>query len=265
LGGRPLDSESVAAALELATRSAAPETRKVIWGALRNEDNPALAQPMSVVLQSDPDAAVRVEAALGLAEYRDEAGIQPALEQAALGDSSADVRLAARMAAMDYEQQQTFRLETLLDPTLTPAERLAPLDMYPNPLVFGSLLRNGERMAEVRLAYAEIISGTSDPDLKLSALMALQQSAQLLGPINRQRLEPDPAVVRALVESAEAADESVQRAALRAMLLIANQPEIRAVLESVLESEPELAQRMDIATALALPQDSNLTEPRPLC
>ena len=100
--------------------------------------------------------------------------------------------------------------------------------------------------AEVELAFAEIISGTGDPDLLVSALLGLQ--AQAIAPSlmlpGRSRENLEPALVRALVETAEVDDERVRRAALATMRAHPEQPEIRAVLESVLEDNPQLAREL---------------------
>jgi len=265
LGNQLLDPPSVTAAVELAARSASPETRKQIWSMLRRANDASLAAPMRIALQSDPDAAVRLEAALGLRRYLDEAGIRTAVAQAALGDTSADVRLAARMAMMDPGEERDFKLATLFDRSLTPSERVAPMNMGPNPIITGSPDDVGGELAALTLAYAEIISGTVDPEVKLSALSALQ--GMVLAPtlIGSQRQEPDPALVRVLIETAASADERLQRAALYAMRPYADHPEIRTVLASVLEANRQLAYQLNIPGALTRAQESNSGAPPPPC
>jgi hypothetical protein len=260
---RRVDSESVAAAVDLATRSASAETRRQIWAALRLANDTRLAQPMSIALLTDPDAAVRREAALGLNSYLDEAGIPSALERATGSDSSPEVRLAARIARMDYGQQVAFTRETLLDRSLTPAERVAPLRMVEMQVAMGASRYTGAGNAEVELAYAEIIHGTDDPELMLSALSGIQAMTMgrglFAGPA--RDADPDPALVSALVHVAEVEDERVQRAALGAMRSYAEQPEIRAVLETVLVDDPQLANELDIAATLSRPPRQDSTVP----
>lgn len=267
LGSARLDGESIAAAGELAASSTSPETRQRAWSVLRRFNYPALAQPMSIALQTDPDADVRREAALGLSRYLNEDGIRSALAQAAVGDGSLDVRATARMAMLDLDEQQDFMLETLLDRSLTPAERLAPMSVNPYAIVFRSTEDFGDELAEAVLAYADIIGGTDDPELKLSALSALQRTTLSPGLISGQRLEPDPALVSVLIETATDADERVQRAALLAARPFAAHPEIRAVLESVLAAKPRLATELNIAASLGLPlpQGSTSGAPPPPC
>jgi hypothetical protein len=212
-----LDSESVLVAVDLATRSASAEIRQQIWTVLSQRSYPTLAQPLSNALLSDPDASVRREVALGLGRYLDAVGVRAALEQAARGDGSAEVRLAAQMAMMDANERQAFKTEVLLDRNLTPAERLAP-----SMIAAGRTPTNIRRSIEVlgspeaALAYAEIISVTDDPELKLYVQSAL-------------------------------------RASLRSMRYFSHHQEAREVLEYFVENEPELAEELDIAAALANP------------
>jgi len=245
------DSEVIAAAVDLAARSESAETRARVLGRLRqNVYDATLAQPLSSVLLSDPDAEVRKEAALALAAYAGDAGILPFLEYAQSNDGSAEVRLAARMATMDYDEQQAFKRETLLDRSLTPAERLAPTTISSGPRMMPMVRTFGAEQQEEARAYAEIVAGTDDPELKRRGLLELQQAVGLF-PAFRGGWDPDPEIVDVLIDSAGVADESARRAALNVLRGLADNPNVRAVLETVLEDEPELATRARIAEALA--------------
>lgn len=246
------DSGTLAAAVDLANRSSSAETLQQVWHLLRQSAyDVTLAQPFSYALLTDPYEAVRREAALGLGAYLGIVGSQAALEQATRSDSSPDVRLAARMAMMDYDQQQDFRHETLLDRKLTPVERFAPTMLLgSSPVVpFPITYTVGEAEHEA-LAYAEIVSGTDDTDLKLRALVALQGTLLIRGSVDGGESGTDPEIVRVLVESERSTNADVRRAALQAMSRRSDVPEIRTVLESVVECEPELAEQLGIARTL---------------
>jgi hypothetical protein len=230
---------------------------------LRRKYDASLELPLSNALLSDPDAAVRTEAALGLQRYLDTAGGRAALDHAARSDASADVRLAAQMAMMDRDERQALHRETLLDRSLTPAERLAPKMLTAGEQGM-SLSGSPEpaKAAEEALAYAEILSGTEDSDVRLTALSALREATLGMLWTVRPRFDPGPEVIRALIETAEVADERVRRAALGTMRLHAGNPEIRAALESVVEGEPELSRELRIPEAL-VPSVTE-TSPAPL-
>jgi hypothetical protein len=246
------DAAVIGATVDLATRSSSAETRQRAWEVLREGAyDPALVQPLSYALLADSDAAVRREAALGLAAYLGDGTLSATLEQASRNDASPEVRLAARMATMNYDEQQAFKRETLLDRSLAPAERLAPSVIGISPMA-GRLGRSyGTAETEEALAYAEIMAAVEDPELKRRALGELQRTIFESG----QRIgaglgASDSKIAGALIETSRQADERLRRQALIAMGPMARNPDVRAVLESVLENEPELAGELDIADRL---------------
>jgi hypothetical protein len=202
----------------------------------------ALAQPLNYALLSDPDAGVRKEAALGLASYLGEASTTTALESALRNDASAEVRLAARLSMMEYDEQQAFARATLLDRSLTPAERLAPTTLNREsqiPRLSGSRADAQDRAR----AYAEILAGTDDPDLKLRSLTELNSVARSAA------LALEPEIITVLVASIDIGNEDIQRISLGLLRREVANPEVRAVLEGVLENEPELAEELQIRGA----------------
>jgi hypothetical protein len=247
------DSATLLAAVDLASRSSSMVTRRNILRTLRQTSYDAvLAQPFTNALLTDADAAVRAEAALGLNAYLDIGGSRVALEQAARNDSSPDVRLAAQMALMDYDQQQAFERGTLLDRTLSPEERLAPMSLS-GSLILAPFSRasSAAESAEETLAYAEIVDGTDDTSLQFRALTAMRGTMLIRGNSDSGGAQLDPEIVRVLIESGSSPDSQVRRAALGAMQERADVPEIRTVLESVVENEPALAEELGIPGALA--------------
>jgi len=250
------DDTVLAVAVEMATQSTSAETRRRMWRLLRRSAyEPGLAQPLSFALLNDVDAAVRQEAALGLAAYVGEAATAVALEQASRNDPSTEVRLAARMATMTPGERQGFQRATLLDSNLTPAERLAPLIVDDRTILWAFEASSGNDQFEEAVAYAEVVAGIEDPALKLTILRALNTTMFSVGTTSGLAGADGSRIVDALIESSRHADNRVREQALESLLVAATQmgakPEARAVLESVLENEPALAAELGIERALA--------------
>jgi hypothetical protein len=245
-----LDSAALAAAADLGTRAASARTRERVWALLRRSAyEPTLTHSLTYALLSDPDATVRKEVALALGAYVGEGGVAAALEHAAGNDNSADVRLAARVAALSYDERQAFKRETLLDKTLTPAERMAPalLDQMSGAMWSMLLSRRSSNVTEEARAYAEIAGATDDVALKARALSFLQNELMFLLP---DRSGLDGEIVEVLLESMEVDDSNVRLSALSMLTPQAANPQVRAVLENVLEEDPELAEQAGVAEAL---------------
>jgi hypothetical protein len=254
-----LDGETLAVAVALAVESPSARTRQRVWSLLRgSEYHPPLAGLLSSALVSDADAAVRKEAALGLAAYLREGSTLAVLEHAAGNDVSTEVRLAARMAMMSYDEQLAFKREILLDRSLTPAERFAPTSNFttlrmPVPLTY----HDGQ--AEEALAYSEILGATDDPQLENSVLSELSNTIIALRTDERSN-QIDVRIIPVLAETVASDDPRVRRQAIRALISLAEFPEARAALESVIENYPELAADMRIEQVLA-PQPVRRTAP----
>jgi hypothetical protein len=247
-----LDSAAIAAAVDIATRSPAEGTRQRAWNLLRrNAFDPTLAPPLSYALLSDANAAVRKEAALGLAAYPGDSTAAAALQHALRNDSSSEVRLAARMATMNFDGQQAFKRETLLDRSLTPAERLAPMMVDSNFRMMGSTRFSGTSVTEETLAFAEIAVAIEDPALKIRSLSELQRTMSM--PIRGQLSADESRIVDALIQTSRHTDDGVRRLALQVLTSLtqmSGNAEGRAVLASVLENEPGLAAELNISQAL---------------
>jgi HEAT repeat protein len=251
-GGFVQDGETLAAVIDLGTRSQSADTRAMAWGLLRRMAfDPAVAPALSASLLSDPDPGVRREAALALGAYRGDNSYQQTLAYASRNDSSLDVRIAAQISMMDREQQRTFARERLLDRDLTPAERLGPtalLSREPRSDPSASLTAGNIQMPDA-LALAEIVSLTDDPALKVRGLAELQRTFSATAVRSGGR--PTPEITRVMIDSTKNEEISVRRQALSALLPLSDDPEVRAVLESVVANEPELAARVRIPEALA--------------
>ena len=254
-----LDSATIAAAVDMAMRSASAQIRRSVWSILRRSTfDLTLAQPLSYALLSEVDAAVRKEAALALAAYAGDTAAAAALAYASRYDSSSEVRLAAQMSAMDFDEQQAFKRQTLLDRSLTPAERLAPTIVGDNMRLLGLDSRSGTDTTEEALAYAEIVVAVEDPELKIRGLSELENS-MMFGVMARMpgRSDANDAndakIVEALIETSRHANSRVRRQALtvlRSVTQMSGNAQGRAALEAVLENEPELADELNIPEAL---------------
>ena len=251
------NSEMIAAAIELGARSASAETRRRAWELLRrNSYDRALAPPLSNALLSDADPAVRKEAALALAAYLDDVSTLPALEHALGNDSSADVRLAARMSMMSFDEQQVFKRETLLDRSLTPAERLAPETIDSGLISPANVRSAASEEEEVARSYAEIVAGTDDPVLKVRGLEALRMH-NMSG--RSTRLGPE--IIDVLIASAGDEDGRVRLFAVNILTTQVENPEARAVLETLLREGPELPSQTRVWVERALRRPPQGTPP----
>jgi hypothetical protein len=254
--GEPLDEglygAALAAGAEIATRSASRETRQRAWALLRhNAHDPTLVQPMSYALLSDEDHLVRLEAALGLGAYLDDIAASSALAHASRNDPSPEVRLAAQMATMSFDEKRAFRQETLFDRSLTPAERLAPTLIDNNRRFSFYGMTPGAATSEEAVAFADILAAAEDPALKLRALSELQRTAFYAAAIQPGKSSADEAkVAAALIDTARHADETVRRQALFALMQMRWNADARAELQSVVENDSALAAELDIADTL---------------
>jgi hypothetical protein len=170
------------------------------------------------------------------------------------------------MAAMDFEEQQAFMRETLLDRSLTPTERLAPRDVD-GGMRRGSLDRGffGATTMEEALAFAEIAVAVEDPETKARSLSDLQWTMIFAGDVEGRSGADDSKLVDALIESSRHADAEVRRAALQSLTTLValnGNAEARAELESVLENQPALAAELGIAPLLEnIPRPSSPDAP----
>jgi HEAT repeat protein len=212
---------------------------------------------LSYALLSDADESVRREAALALGAYAGTDADPPALRYAMNNDASADVRLAARVATMTYDEQQAFVRETLLDASLTPAERLAPRTMIMRGSTMPAALftpMSNDQQEEAR-AFADIVAGTDDMDLRLRGLSELSRMTMFSFSFpDPDRLGPnslDPAIIDVLIDNARVSDQRVRRMALQGLTRNVGNEAVRALLETIIEDEPEFANEARIEEAIA--------------
>lgn len=236
LSSSDFSPEVIAAVVELGTQSESARIRRRVWQILGNELYlPALAQPFSYALLTDPSPEVRLTAAHALRDYLDVPDALSALEYAASNDASAEVRVAVQMLMLTTrDEQRNFARARLLDSTLSPADRLALLQPQ-------EWVPSGFTDSAVRAALTEIVAMADDPAVRLEALQGLppMRSADVLD---------------VFITSARDSDDRVSRFALQLLTRFVDEPGARAALEAALERE-NLDERLasDIRNALSPP------------
>ena len=242
LGRSPYDAETIAAAIDIASRSTSPAARRQAWLMLRRKVyDPALQQPLLTALITDPDADVRKEVALSLGEYRSDPGVLVSLRQAQASDGSPEVRLAAEIALLDFDEQRAFSRERLLDRNLTPAERLAPAKMIESMQSPNVVAPTGNYDSDEARAIAEIAAASTDTEQKVDALSRLPGAFFLSASRDR---ELDPDVRRVLIDSATHEDSRVRTIALSALRSEIDEPDVRALFERAVAEDPTVAERL---------------------
>jgi len=94
-GPKALSGEAIIALVEMARTSESSRIRSEVWVPLSGADDLYLVQPLLDALANDSDELVRDAAARGLVEFRDEAGVREALEEASVNDASPLVKKTA--------------------------------------------------------------------------------------------------------------------------------------------------------------------------
>lgn len=134
--GRAFDKEVVAAAARLGSGAPEAAMRASIWATLRHIDDSQLIQPLVQSLAEDPDASVRMQAALTLNTFLDQPGVREALQRAVAKDVSSvpetdccilTVREAAERALVSDEGFRSWVRGKLYDESLSSRSRLLGL------------------------------------------------------------------------------------------------------------------------------------------
>lgn len=194
-------NEVVAAAIDLARSSPNPQTRSSVWGALGRTAHPAVAQPLVDALLTDGDAGVRRVAAEGLRNHLRDPSVRAALESAAAGDRSPDVRLQARWMLMSASERRALVDSALRDRSLPPEERIAPFMILQRDAGTAGLSAN--LAADAAELIVETARASDDPAVKAAAI---------------RELEPDPRFVEFLIEQLGDGNAGTRRRAVSALL-----------------------------------------------
>ena len=126
-GNTRLSDDVARAIVDMGARITDPRQLSSYIQALEGLDNAVLVQPLGHALRNSENEAIRLEAAMQMARFRQDPAVRAALEAAANADPSPDVRLNARWAALDEAGHRNLIVTTLLDTRLTDSERIEPL------------------------------------------------------------------------------------------------------------------------------------------
>lgn len=176
LARRPLDSEVIAAAAQLATTSADAEIRESIWAVLRGTPDKQVVQPLLKALANDPVSSIRMQAAFSLRPFLDEPGVREALLRAAAEDADSvpevvcclyTVREAAERAAVPDSRFREWVLGRLYDESVPVRSRLRVLA----PSLDGRFLSlsDVEFGAEAARVVFDLGRQSQDPGIRLMA------------------------------------------------------------------------------------------------
>lgn len=228
-------SGSVASALaQIATGSDNARLRLRIWTALSDVDDPNLISPLLVSLETDPNDAVRIEAALRLTEtFRDAPGVQGALDYAVNNDPSEGVRKSIRFATLSEADQEQVLRATILDSSAPYNERVSALQKFQfNDGAYRDLGR------EIVVLMVDMARSADTPRARYRVW------------VNLTRTE-DPYVVEPLIEELEAASsDDMKTLAVRVLGRFLDYPGVRGALEQVAARDASMKIRQMASEAL---------------
>lgn len=225
------DKEVVGAAAQIGTKSANADVRGSVWAVLRGVDDQSLIQPLLQALANDPDASVRMQAALTLNTFLDRPGVHEALQRAAAEDPSKEpevpccilsVRDAAERASIADKDFRGWVLRTLLDESLPARSRLLSLQGFSPDQRFMSLTTADFGTEAAGVVFA-IGRNEKDPRVRRMAWNALW------------RAKPDEAFLPVLLSDLNGhPDEYVRAEAAKVLARYTGNTEVRAALQQAL-------------------------------
>jgi hypothetical protein len=241
------DKELLAAATQLGTKSADAEVREGVWARLRHVNDAALLQPLLRALASDPDASVRVQAALDLYVFLDQPGVREALQRAVAEDPSQEpkvpcciltVRDAAQRSLVADKDFRNWVRSTLLDESLPARLRLLSLQNFTPDGRFMTLSIAFLGSDAARAAF-DIGRREQNAQVRRMAWNALLNAA------------PDETFLPVLLgDLASHPDEWVRTAAAQVLVKSVRNPEVHAAFERALD-DPSGEVRQVAARAIA--------------
>lgn len=232
----------VRAVIDLAA-GAGPTLRARIWRAMRGIGSRDLIQPLTDSLVNDPPE-VRLAALETLSDFRDDARVRSTLESVALGDSQPLVRAVAERGLSGEGPWKQYVVASLKDSSRPAAERTEALTYYlypPGP---------GER-APSHPDYRQLMEELLDDDAATALAQALPTAGSLNGSANNllgnfaPRHRQNAAVTEMLLTIVESDTRPVMRSVAGEVLarMHANEPRVRAVLNKVIQSDPDQSVR----------------------
>jgi hypothetical protein len=200
-----------------------------------------LSDPLSYAMLSDADPSVREAAAEALGMYIGVPAARAALAYAADNDTAAEVRLTSRLASMNRNDVAGFVHATLLDQSLAPAERIAPLvQAFSRDLDGGRSQIYGPAYTEKARALIEIVMASDDYAVKTQGFDQLQQVVEQ----SYASGDMGPELVDLLTESRLVDDMQTRTRMLRLLSNLSSVPEVRSRLDEIAEQNPELVETM---------------------
>ena len=217
------DDTVVQAAVALALTMTDPTERARVWQLLRGAKNAAAIPALANSLLTDSSPATRLEALRTLAaDFAGNASARAALEQAAIGGTTAQIRLEATWALRDAAGRNRYVRDTLLDERLSIEERLAPLLFaLDQPAEIGGNRRDSVIDDAAAAALVSIVdrAATADMQGRLLARLARVQH---------------PALTEAYLDFLrDAPDETTRDLAVALLTPRVTDPRVRAALESL--------------------------------
>jgi HEAT repeat protein len=212
--------------------------RQTLLTSLTGVDNAVIVRPLSDILRNDANEATRVQAALALTAFDQDAYARAALETAANVDSSAAVRQNARWGLLDAAGRRNLIIASLLDTRLSDAERIEPL------------LFEGNWVNEPPVELGSAIDATVVNELT-ALLRRVEQENTRLSIVDRFTSSSNPALTPLFIERL-AEDDSVviRRLVVEALGLRRDEPGISAVIERAAAEDASPIVRASAARAL---------------
>lgn len=221
-------------AIELGRTAADPATRERVWDLLAQSRDTFVGQALADAVLYDGEASVRAAAADALLGFRADPVVRAVLESAARDDASTAVRLQARWTLLTGEERPAFVNASLLDTSLSPEQRMAPLivaraprptSFYEAPAIEADVPVPGGPALN---AIVGIVDASDDPATRVAGLLELGSAAHpsFLAALQREtdvetrrrvvsrlfRFRDDPAVM-SLIKQIRAieTDEDIRR------------------------------------------------------
>jgi hypothetical protein len=231
--------DNVALAIVDMTSMADDPQRLLLLRALEEFDNPVLVRPVSNILRNDALVGVRFLAVSLLEKFQQDPLARAALEAAANGDASPEVRKSARLASLDADGRREYVIAILLDTRLGDAERLEALNINIRAADRDPTRGLGSAInAAVANELTTLLRRHEPADSRAQVLSRLQrENSPLLTPVFIERLTEDSADV-------------VRRAAAAALGGRLDEPGARPALERAAAGDPSLGVRAMASRAL---------------
>lgn len=242
-----LDKEVIAAAVQIAAKSADTEVRERVWVALRSSEDPALVQPLLAALTTDPDRTIRMQAAYTVRKFLGTPGVREALLKVAAEDPDSQptvaccietVREAAERASVPNAEFRGWVRRKLMDENLPTRSRLFALAPFTMDGRFvGSVSDIGADAAAVVFAIGR---REHDPQMRRMAWDVLD------------RATPDKEFVPVLLGDLRAhSDEYVRAAAAKVLSRHVDDPDVREALDRAREDTSMEVRRVATSVAAA--------------